>query len=72
MILGRLAVIVKDSNAIYWGLGFQSYCEGQSMVANTGTAFGDRNGYDVELMAKEAETPYQISAAAIALLTIDV
>lgn len=72
MILGRLAIIVKDSNSVYWGLGFQSYAEGQSMVANTGTAFGDRNGYDVELMAKEAETPYEISAAAIALLTIDV
>jgi hypothetical protein len=72
MVLGRLAVIAKDNNGVYWGLGFQSYAEGQSLVANTGTAFGDRSGYDVELMAKEAETPYEISAVAIDLLTIDV
>ena len=72
MILGRLAIIVKDNNGVYWGLGFQSYAEGQSMVANTGTSFGDRSGYEIELMAKEAETPFEVSAATIATLTIDV
>jgi len=70
MVLGRLAVIVKDNNGVYWGLGFQSFAEGQSLVANTGTAFGDRNGYDIELMAKESETPYQIDATVVAGLTI--
>ena len=44
----------------------------ESLAANTGTAYGDRNGYDIELMAKEPETPYEVSAAAIALLTIDI
>jgi len=70
MVLGRLAVIVKDNNGVYWGLGFQSYSEGQSLVANSGTAFGDRSGYDIELMAKEAETPYQVDATVVAGLTI--
>jgi len=72
MVLGRLAIIVKDNNGVYWGLGFQSYAEGQSLVANTGTSVGDRSGYDIELMSKEAETPYEVSAATIATLTIDV
>jgi len=40
------------------------------LSANTGQSYGDRNGYDVELTAKEPETPYEVSAAAVALMTI--
>ena len=72
MVLGQLACIVKDNNGIYWGLGFQNFAEGQSLAANTGTAYGDRNGYDIELMAKEPETPYGVDSTVVAGLTIAV
>ena len=52
LILGQIVAICKDNNGKYWGLGFQSFAEGQSMAVNSGTAYGDRNGYDIELMAK--------------------
>lgn len=70
MILGQIICIVKDNNGAYWGLGFQNFAEGQSLVANTGTAYGDRNGYDIEIMAKEPETPYEVDSAVVAGLTI--
>ena len=68
-LLGRLCCIVKDNNGVFWALGFQNYAEGQSVVANTGTAFGDRNGYDIEIMAKEPEMPYEVGASVVAGLT---
>ncbi len=70
MVLGQIVCIVKDNNGIYWGLGFQNFAEGQSLVANTGAAYGDRNGYDIEIMAKEPETPYEVDSTVVAGLTI--
>ena len=72
MSLGQIICICKDNNGVYWGLGFQNFAEGQSLVANTGTAYGDRNGIDVEIMAKEPQAPYQVSASVVDLLTISV
>ncbi len=70
LILGQIVAICKDNNGKYWGLGFQSFAEGQSMAVNSGTAYGDRNGYDIELMAKEPEAPFEVSASVVAGLTI--
>tara|TARA_R100001129_G_scaffold180239_2_gene158087 strand:+ start:6949 stop:7464 length:516 start_codon:yes stop_codon:yes gene_type:complete len=70
MILGQIIVICKDNNGKYWGLGFQNFAEGQSMVANSGTAYGDRNGVDIELMAKEPLAPFEVAASVVAGLTI--
>jgi hypothetical protein len=70
MILAQLAVICKDNNGVYWALGFQNFAEGTSLVANTGTAYGDRNGYDITLTAKEPAAPYEVDASVVAGLTI--
>ena len=70
MILAQLGCIVKDNNGKYWALGFQNFAEGQSLVANTGTAYGDRNGYDIEIMAKEQEPPFEVPESVILSLTL--
>ena len=70
MILGQIICIAKDNNGIYWGVGFQNFAEGSSMSANSGTAYGDRNGYDIEIKAKEPETPFEVDSAVVAGLTI--
>ena len=70
MILGQIVCIVKDENGVYWGLGFQSWAEGASMSAMTGTAFGDRNGYDISILAKEKETPYAVASSVVSGLII--
>ena len=70
-LLGQLAVIAKDNNGRYWGLGLQSFAEGTSLVTQTGTAYGDRNGFDVEISAKEPEPPYEVSSSVIGAMTYD-
>ena len=70
-LLGQLAVIAKDNNGRYWALGLQSWAEGTSLVSQTGTAFGDRNGFDVEISAKEQEPPYEVSSSVVDALTYD-
>jgi hypothetical protein len=72
MLLGQIVCICKDNNGVYWGLGFQNFAEGQSFVANTGTAYGDRNGIDCEIMAKEKQAPFEVSSSVVAGLTIAV
>ena len=70
-LLGQLAVIAKDNNGRYWALGLQSWAEGTSLVTQTGTAYGDRNGFDIELTAKEPEPPYEVSSSVIGSMTYD-
>ena len=40
------------------------------MVSNTGTAFGDANGYDITLNAMDSEAPYKLSGAVVTSLGI--
>jgi hypothetical protein len=40
------------------------------MVANSGTAMGDSNGYEVTLSAIEAEAPYKLQAGVVTALGI--
>jgi hypothetical protein len=70
-LLGQLAVIAKDNNGRYWGLGFQSWADGTSLVTQSGTAYGDQNGFAVEISAKEPEPPYEVASSVISGLTAD-
>lgn len=70
-LLGQLAVIAKDNNGRYWAVGLQSWAEGTSLIANSGTAFGDRNGFDVVITSKEQEPPFEVSSSVIGGLTSD-
>ena len=45
LMLARLFVIVKDNNGVYWALGNDNFCEGSSLVGQTGQAYGDPNQY---------------------------
>ena len=40
------------------------------MTANTGTAFGDLNGYEITLQAMDSEQPYKLSGAVVTTLGI--
>jgi hypothetical protein len=67
---GRTFCIVKNNNDEYWLVGKESGCEVSSMVANTGTAFGDANGYEITLQAMDSEQPYKLSGAVVTTLGI--
>tara|TARA_R110000851_G_scaffold170604_1_gene316925 strand:- start:1265 stop:1783 length:519 start_codon:yes stop_codon:yes gene_type:complete len=70
LMLARLFVIVKDNNGVYWALGNDNFCEGSSLVGQTGQAYGDPNQYQIELTDKSQFPCYGVEASVIAGLTI--
>lgn len=67
---GRTYTIVRDNNDAYWLVGNEYGCDVTAMVANSGTAMGDSNGYEVTLSAIEAEAPYKLQASVVTALKI--
>lgn len=61
-------VIVEDNNGRYWYFGFDNYVELTDGTAETGTAFGDFNGYNITLEDISQKPPYEVSAAGMAPL----
>ena len=68
----RLIVIVQDNNSRYWLLGADNGLESTAGTAGTGTAFGDRSGYEMTLSGMEtnpmlliASTTFSASATQI-------
>ena len=68
----RLIVIVQDNNSRYWLLGADNGLEATAGTAGTGTAFGDRSGYEMTLSGMEtnpmlliASTTFSASATQI-------
>jgi hypothetical protein len=51
----RLLVIVQDNNNRYWLLGSANGLEATAGTAGTGTAFGDRSGYELTLTGMEPD-----------------
>jgi hypothetical protein len=51
----RLLVIVQDNNNRYWLLGSANGLEATAGTAGTGTAFGDRSGYEMTLTGMEPD-----------------
>jgi len=59
----RILVIVKDNNSRYWVLGAANGLEATAGTAGTGTAFGDRSGYEMTLSGMETDPMLLIAAA---------
>ena len=64
--LGQLAVIVLDSNGIYWYLTPDDYASASAGTGETGTAKGDRNAYTLTLSVENDGYPIEIAESAIA------
>lgn len=64
--LGQLAVIVLDSNGIYWYITPDDYASASAGTGETGTAKGDRNAYTLTLSVENDGYPIEIAESAIA------
>lgn len=53
MAKSRVIVVVRDFNDVYWVYGYEFGLDVTAMTAGSGTARGDRNGYEVTLTGKE-------------------
>ena len=56
----RLLIVVKDNNGSYWTVGLERGAEMTAGTAETGTAYGDRNGYAVTITGREKEMAYNV------------
>lgn len=58
-------VIVKDSNNKYWLLGYDNPVSTTEATGQTGTAYGDLNGYTITLTDMSKFLPYEVTAEAM-------
>ena len=63
LMVGDCAMIVLDGNGIYWYLGKDEPVTMTAGTAGTGTAKGDKNGYDLTLTDLSNTLPYEVSKA---------
>ena len=63
--IGELAVIIRDNNDAYWYLGYDYPVEMLDATVQTGTAFGDLNGYNINLIDRGMQLPYQVDSTII-------
>ncbi len=71
LCMDEVAVIVLDNNGKYWFLGYDNPVTATAATGQSGTAFGDFGGYNVELTDNSKELPFEVTAEAIAGLTIN-
>ena len=65
----QLAVIVLDSNGIYWYTTKDEYAAASAGTGETGTAKSDRNAYGLTLTSENNTYPFEIDSAVIATIT---
>ncbi len=66
---GRLLAIVTDRNGKYWLLGETNGIEVTGGTAQSGTAMGDRGGYELTFTAMEAQPCREVLSTVIAGVT---
>ena len=68
----RVYVIVQDNNDQYWFLGAANGLEMTAGTAGTGTAFGDRSGYELTLSGMEPNSMLNIATTVFAVNTAQI
>lgn len=61
----NMVVIAKDNNGIYWSIGLErgAYMTAGSSVS--GTAYGDRNGYEITISGAELNPTYEVTSSIV-------
>ena len=58
----------NEETPTYWIMGVKNGCDVNGGTTNSGTAFGDRNGYEITFQGLEPETVNEVDGALIAVL----
>ena len=69
LALGGAALIFKDANGHYWGLGVEDPVEASAGTGNSGTANTDSNNYQITLQDQQSSFPMEVAASVIDTLT---
>ncbi|MCD8030850.1 MAG: hypothetical protein LUF04_04290 [Bacteroides sp.] len=62
---GDTAWIIQDNNDVYWYFGFDYAVTLSDGTAETGTSFGDLNGYSITLNDLAKQMPYEVDETAM-------
>lgn len=65
LALSDLAIIIEDNNGIYWYFGADFEVTLTDGTGETGTAFGDLNGYNITLTDLARQLPYTVEASVV-------
>ncbi len=66
LAVGDLVVIIQDNNNKYWLFGSDENPVSLSAgTAETGTAWGDFNGYNITLQGVDQNMPYEVEKSAV-------
>lgn len=68
LAVNELVVIVKDSNGIYWYLGYDEAVCASAGDGQTGTARGDANRYSITLQDNSRTWPYEVDSSVISTI----
>ena len=60
-----MVVIVKDNNGKYFSIGLERGAYTSAATATSGTAYGDRNGYEITISGLEAAPSYEVDGAIV-------
>lgn len=61
----NMVVVAKDGNGKYWSVGVEKGAFLVSGSATSGTAYGDRNGYEIVLGGLEAAPIYEVTSTIV-------
>lgn len=61
----HMIVVVKDNNSKYWSIGIEkgAYLSGGS--STTGTAYGDRSGYEIIISGMEPKPIFEVDSSIV-------
>lgn len=70
--IGQLAVIVEDSNGVFWYCTPDDYAAASAGTGETGTAKGDRNAYSLTLSVENDSYPVEVEKSAVEAVVAEV
>ena len=60
-----MVVVIKDANGKYFSVGLERGAYMSAGSATSGTAYADRNGYEITISGMEASPSYEITGTIV-------
>jgi hypothetical protein len=60
-----MVVVYKDNTGKFWSVGLKKGAFVSAGSATSGTAYGDRNGYEITISGMERESTYEVTPSIV-------
>lgn len=65
LLMDDCVCIVEDQQGAYWYLGKDNGVTASALTAQSGTAYGDQNGYTIQMQDMSEELPFEVDEVVI-------